>query len=51
VADIANMTLVGRLTRDPEARFTPNARMNVQFSIAVNRRRSAGRITGGVAGP
>lgn len=38
MAGIAKITLVGNLGRDPETRYTPNGRMNVQFSIAVSRR-------------
>lgn len=30
--------LIGRLTRDPELRYTPNNRPVAQFTIAVNRR-------------
>jgi single-strand DNA-binding protein len=38
MAGIAKVTLIGNLGRDPETRYTPNGRMNVQFSIAVSRR-------------
>jgi single-strand DNA-binding protein len=38
MAGIAKITLVGNLGRDPETRYTPNGRMNVQFTLAVNRR-------------
>ena len=35
---INNVTLVGRLTRDPELRYTTGNVANARFSIAVNRR-------------
>jgi single-strand DNA-binding protein len=38
MAGIAKITLVGNLGRDPETRYTPSGKMNVQFTIAVNRR-------------
>jgi single-strand DNA-binding protein len=38
MAGIAKITLVGNLGRDPETRYTPNGKMNVQFTVAVNRR-------------
>lgn len=38
MAGIAKITLIGNLGRDPETRYTPNGRMNVQFSMAVSRR-------------
>jgi len=34
---INNVVLVGRLTRDPELRYTPSNVANVQFTIAVDR--------------
>ena len=34
---INNVTLVGRLTKDPELRFTPNGVANCTFTLAVNR--------------
>jgi len=40
MAAIASITLVGNLGREPETRYTPNGRMNVQFSMAVTRRRT-----------
>ncbi|MCC7023074.1 MAG: single-stranded DNA-binding protein [Thermomicrobiales bacterium] len=36
MAGIAKITLVGNLGRDPETRYTPNGRMNVQFTMAVS---------------
>jgi single-strand DNA-binding protein len=40
MASLAKITLVGNLGRDPETRYTPNGRMNVQFTMAVSRRRT-----------
>lgn len=40
MASVAKITLVGNLGRDPETRYTPNGRMNVQFTMAVTRRRT-----------
>lgn len=34
----ATIAIVGNLGRDPETRYTPNGRMNVQFTVAVNHR-------------
>src|SRR6185436_6301694 len=34
----ATITIVGNLGRDPETRYTPNGRMNVQMNIAVSSR-------------
>lgn len=38
MAGVARITLVGNLGRDPETRYTPNGRMNVNFTMAVSRR-------------
>lgn len=38
MASLAKVILVGNLGRDPETRYTPNGAMNVNFSMAVNRR-------------
>ena len=38
MASLAKVTLIGNLGRDPETRYTPNGTMNVQFSMATNRR-------------
>lgn len=38
MAGVARITLIGNLGRDPETRYTPNGRMNVQFTMAVSRR-------------
>jgi single-strand DNA-binding protein len=35
---INRIVLVGRLTRDPELRYTPNGKAVAGFSLAVNRR-------------
>ena len=40
MAGVSKITLVGNLGRDPETRYTPNGRMNVQFTLAVSRRRN-----------
>ncbi len=40
MASVSKITLVGNLGRDPETRYTPNGRMNVQFTMAVSRRRN-----------
>ncbi len=34
----ATITIVGNLGRDPETRYTPNGRMNVQINVAVSNR-------------
>ncbi|MDY2550513.1 MAG: single-stranded DNA-binding protein, partial [Enterococcus casseliflavus] len=34
---INNVVLVGRLTRDPELKFTPNGAAVATFTLAVNR--------------
>jgi len=34
---INTLTLVGRLTKDPELRYTPNGNANCTFTLAVNR--------------
>ncbi|MGH2533910.1 MAG: single-stranded DNA-binding protein [Thermomicrobiales bacterium] len=38
MASVSKVILIGNLGRDPETRFTPNGTMNVQFSMATNRR-------------
>jgi len=38
VAGYSKVIIVGNLGRDPETRYTPSGAMNVNFSIAVNRR-------------
>src|SRR5688572_8409700 len=38
MASVAKVTLVGNLGRDPETRYTPSGTLNVQFSLATNRR-------------
>lgn len=37
MAGISKVTLIGNLGRDPETRYTPTGRLNVQFTLAVNR--------------
>ncbi len=39
MAGISKVTLIGNLGRDPETRYTPSGRLNVQFTVAVNRNR------------
>lgn len=34
---INNVTLVGRLTKDPELKYTPSGVANTRFTLAVNR--------------
>lgn len=38
MAGISKVTIIGNLGRDPETRYTPSGAMNVQFTVAVNRR-------------
>lgn len=38
MAGVSKIILIGNLGRDPETRYTPTGRMNVQFSMAVSRR-------------
>jgi single-strand DNA-binding protein len=38
MASISKVIIVGNLGRDPETRYTPNGTMNVQFTVATNRR-------------
>lgn len=38
MATLAKIILVGNLGRNPETRYTPNGTMNLQFTMAVNRR-------------
>ena len=38
MVSLAKITLIGNLGRDPETRYTPNGTMNVQFTMATNRR-------------
>ena len=35
---LAKIILIGNLGRDPETRYTPSGKLNVQFSMAVSRR-------------
>lgn len=42
MADINNVVLVGRLTRDAELKYTTSGQAVCKFSIAVNRRRKNG---------
>jgi single-strand DNA-binding protein len=38
MAGFSKVFIIGNVGRDPEVRYTPNGTMNVQFSVAVNRR-------------
>ncbi|MDR1971486.1 MAG: single-stranded DNA-binding protein [Treponema sp.] len=42
MADLNHVTLVGRLTRDAELRYTASGQAVCKFSIALNRRRKNG---------
>ncbi|MFC2419748.1 MAG: single-stranded DNA-binding protein [Treponema maltophilum] len=42
MTDLNHVTLIGRLTRDAELKYTPNGFAISNFSIAVNRRRKNG---------
>jgi single-strand DNA-binding protein len=42
MADVNNVTLIGRLTRDAELKYTTNGKAVSKFSLAVNERRRAG---------
>lgn len=42
MAGIAKISLLGNLGGDPQTRYTPNGKMNVQFSVAVSHRGSDG---------
>jgi single-strand DNA-binding protein len=42
LANISTITILGNIGRDPETRFTPNGKMNVSFTVAVNKRRGNG---------
>jgi len=39
MAGVANVTLMGNLTRDPETRFSQGGTAIVKFGVAANRRR------------
>jgi single-strand DNA-binding protein len=41
-ADINNVVIAGRLTRDAELKYTANGQAISKFSVAVNRRRKSG---------
>ena len=42
MADLNNVNLIGRLTRDAELKYIPNGTAVCKFSIAVNRHRKNG---------
>lgn len=37
MAGVSKVILVGNLGRDPETRYTPSGKLNVQFTLAVNK--------------
>lgn len=37
MAGFSKITLVGNLGRDPETQYTPNGKLNVKFTVAVNK--------------
>ncbi len=39
MANLSTIHLIGRIGRDAESRHTPNGKLNVVFTLAVNRRR------------
>jgi single-strand DNA-binding protein len=41
VSDVNNVTLIGRLTRDTDLRYTSSGKAVSKFSLAVNERRKA----------
>ena len=42
MADLNNVSLIGRLTRDAELKYTASGQAVCKFAIAVNRRRKSG---------
>jgi single-strand DNA-binding protein len=44
MADLNFVTIIGRLTRDAELKYTSGGTAVCKFSIAVNRRRKAGDV-------
>jgi single-strand DNA-binding protein len=42
MADLNHVTVIGRLTRDAELKYTANGQAVCKFSVAVNRRRKSG---------
>jgi single-strand DNA-binding protein len=42
LSDVNNVTLIGRLTRDAELRYTANGKAVSKFSLAVNDKRKVG---------
>jgi single-strand DNA-binding protein len=42
MADINNVVLVGRLTRDAELKYTASGQAVCKFSLAINRRKKSG---------
>ena len=46
-----DVRLVGRLTRDPEVRYTPKGQAVARLDLAVNRRFKDGTANGGTTPP
>jgi single-strand DNA-binding protein len=42
MSDVNNVTLIGRLTRDADLKYTANGKTVAKFSLAVNEKRKAG---------
>jgi single-strand DNA-binding protein len=42
MADVNNVTLIGRLTRDADLKYTSNGKAVSKFSLAVNEKRKVG---------
>jgi single-strand DNA-binding protein len=49
MSDVNNVTLIGRLTRDAELRYTSNGKPVSKFSLAVNEKRKIGDQWGNTA--
>jgi single-strand DNA-binding protein len=45
MANVAHITVIGRLGNDPEIRYTPNEKRVANFTIAVNKRDRDGNET------
>jgi single-strand DNA-binding protein len=45
MAGLANITVIGKLGRDPETKYTPAGKLVASFSLAVNRRRGEDEST------
>ena len=45
MANLATIQLIGRLGKDAESRYSPQGKLNVVFTLAVNRRRGETETT------